>query len=251
MTGISDLAGKASEITGDLTGKAQDYMNSDSFKKILPYLISGGTGAVVGGALSGRRRKNSGEGRLRYLARILGNATMAGGLAAGGHYLLGKGIEKTKGSVDSDSPITGAEQDTGPLASTTKNILFSPATAAGAGALGLGLTDKLPGIGAGRKGQADALDALIKRMPNSQDASVLRTMKSPEISNLKVPGNLQHLRQRAGLPSGNGIKGLMSTLGRKGLLSTLGQTYPQRAGRGALGLAAAGIPALLGAYLTD
>ena len=47
------------------------------------------------------------------------------------------------------------------------------------------------------------------------------------------------------------VKGLLSMLTRKGPLSTFGQTTGRRVGRGAPGLAAAGIPALAGAFLSN
>ena len=70
-----------------LKGQASDFLQSDQFKTLAPYLISGGAGAVLGGLMTGRRRKRQGEGRLGHLGRVLRNALLAGGLAGGGHYL--------------------------------------------------------------------------------------------------------------------------------------------------------------------
>jgi len=256
----------------DLKDSASDFVGSDDFKKILPYLISGGASAAVGGLLSGRRRKKSGEGRLGYLGRILRNATIAGALGAGGHYLLGKGLDKTIGAIDAEQGLSGEGGDAGPLATTLKNIAFSPVTAAGAGGAALVATDKNGIIGAGRADRASKLSSLVKQLSErghkGLDADVLRSKTPAEIAQL-VPDELEATRRAAGLPSsklGNSfvgklpglgvekaekLKGFISAQGRTGLLSTFGQSHPRRAGRGAIGLAAAGIPALAGAFLTD
>lgn len=252
-----------------LQSQAGDYLESDDFKSIMPYLLSGGAGAVAGGLATGRRRARDGEDRGSYLARVLRNALVAGGLASGGHYLVNKGLDSTVGSLNDSNSISGHEGQEGPLATATKNIAFSPLTAAGAGATALMATHDNKRIGAGSTD--DALYSFAKKTPNSPEPQLLRAGSSAdEIANL---GGDERLRQRAGLPSSNmterqrqilrkipgvkddaaakKLKGMLSTATRRGPLSTFGQTPLRRTGRGALGLAAAGVPALLGAILTD
>jgi len=252
----------------DLKDQAGDFLGSEDFKKIMPYLLSGGAGAAVGGVMSGRRRKENGEGRVGYMGRILRNALMAGGLAGGSHYLLGKGLDKTLGSIDGQHVRTGKGEDSGPLASTVKNVSFSPLTAAAAGGAGLVMTHGNELIGAGNAGKASNLKALAKQL-KGMDVDVLKSKNVNEIADL-VPDHLEDTRRAAGLASskiGPGqeflksipgltpekaekLKGYLSTIGRKGM-STFGQSHTRRAGRGALGLAAAGVPALAGAFMTD
>ena len=110
----------------NLRDQAASYLNSDAFKSLVPYLMSGGVGAIAGGAMSGRRRADSGESRVGYLGRILRNALIAGGLAGGAHYLGAKGLEKTVGNMsDSSTVLSGTPNDEGPLSTTVKNVAFS------------------------------------------------------------------------------------------------------------------------------
>ena len=260
-----DLTGSIADKAGDLTGQATDYIQSDGFKDILPYLLSGGAGALAGGVMTGGRKED--EGRLGYLGRILRNAGLTAGLAGGGHYLLNRGLNDVKGNVanaDFDLPQEG------PLTTATKNIAFSPVTAGLAGAAGLAATHKRPLLGAGDK--STPLDVLAKEVGKSPAA--LRVSTAEQLGKMKKLRSADNarLRQLAGLPSDHiargsigellqsklglspdkarKIKGGLSSLTRKGPLSTLGQTWPSRAGRGALSLAAAGLPALLGSILT-
>lgn len=261
-----------------LKEQATNYLQSDDFKSIVPYLMSGGVGALAGGAMTGRRRKDSGEGRRGYLTRILRNALITGGLAGGAHALLNKGIDKTVGNLaDSPKALTGTPGDEGPLATATKNIAFSPLTAAGAGAGALALTHNNSIIGAGLAGKSDALAQFGKEV-GGKGKAWLSTATPDQIAaevNKLAPGaqgNAERLRRIAGLASsriepggkgiGNllekipglnapGVKGALSAGSRRGPLGTLGQTWPRRAGRGALGLTAASLPALLGALVTS
>jgi hypothetical protein len=261
-----------------LKEQATNYLQSDDFKSIVPYLMSGGVGALAGGAMTGRRRKDSGEGRLGYLARILRNALITGGLAGGAHALLDKGVEKTVGNLsDSSKALTGTPGDEGPMATATKNIAFSPLTAAGAGAGALALTHNNSTIGAGDT--SDAMKRFSKDLPGKHDSAWMRTSTPGEIASTlegiadpKKVETLERLRRAAGVPSshitpgGNGIgnllekipgidaanvKGALSSAARRGPLSTFGQSWPRRAGRGALALTAASLPALIGALVTS
>lgn len=243
-----------------LKDQAGDYLQSDDFKKLMPYLLSGGGAALAGGALTGRRKKEKGEGRMGYLGRILRNALITGGLGAGAHYLVNKGLDKTVGGIaDEANAAADAAPKSGPLETTVRNVAFSPLTAVGSGALGLGLTRGRKSIGAGdtEKSLKGFVSSLQKAYGKKNAPSIdwLRDATAKEIGDL---GNVdEHRRRLAGLPSDltrggerSKLKGLLSTAGRKGL-STFGQTHGRRAGRGAIGLAAAGIPLLLGATLTS
>lgn len=245
-----------------LKAQAGSFLESDELKSMLPYLISGSAAAAAGGLASGRRREEKGESRGGYLARVLRNAVIAGGLGAGGHYLVNKGLESTVGGLADEQAISGDADNEAPLATAVKNVAFSPLTAAGSGALALGMTHNKPIIGAGDT--SDFLDRFAKE--TGQKAKTLRTMTPEEIGQL---GGSERLRQLAGLPSDRmregtkfvekipgvkdpaAVKGSLSSLLRRGPLSTFGQSNPRRAGRGALALAAAGVPALLGALLTN
>tara|TARA_R110002110_G_scaffold49550_5_gene147131 strand:- start:5195 stop:5953 length:759 start_codon:yes stop_codon:yes gene_type:complete len=247
------------DTVSDLKDQAGDYLGSDDFKKLMPYLLSGGAAATVGGLLSGRRRKEKDEGRVGYLGRILRNALVAGGLASGSHYLINKGVESTIGSMDTDKMKTGGGEDTGPLATGVKNIAFSPLTAAGAGVAGLAITGRNSLLGDGRVDREKALKALAKRMPLAADqsAAILKN-RSAHYIGANVPAALDETRRAAGLASDklkgakgtSAWKGRLSHAGRRGL-STFGQTWPRRTVRGGVGLVAAGLPALLGAFLTN
>jgi hypothetical protein len=130
-----------------------------------------------------------------------------------------------------------------------KNIAFSPLTAVGTGAATLAATDGNSLLGADRAGQSRAARVLAGKLGTSVDE--LAEMPSKNVAKLGLNAEGNALRQRAGVASGDGIRGLLSSITRKGPLSTFGQTWPRRSVRGGIGLAAAGIPALLGAYLTS
>lgn len=256
-----------------LQDQARDYLQSEDFKKLVPYLLSGGVGALAGGALTGRRREAKGEGRLGYLGRILKNALITGGLAGGAHYLVGKGVDKTVGNLaDSSKALTGTPNDEGPMATTVKNVAFSPLTAAGAGAGALALTHNNAAIGAGDK--SDYLTRFSNEI-GGKDKSWLRTATPSEVAAevAKLAPEAQpvaeRLRRAAGVPSSSieagslgeligkipgadapKVKGALSSVARRGL-GTFGQNWPRRTGRAALALTAASMPALLGALVTS
>lgn len=238
------------QITDTISGlsdKAGEMVNSEDFKKILPYLLTGGAGAVVGGLMTDDRRRDKNESRLSHLGRVLTNALLVGGGAAGATALLSHGKEKLLGSADQMQHVLNKDNE-GPASSMIRSIAFSTPAAVGAGAAGLGLTSGMSGIlGSGSKERAAALAALAKKIGISEAEL---SLKSPsEIAALNLSGSSNRLRQAAGLGSGDGLRGVLSMVGRKGL-STFGQTWPKRTVRGAVGLTAAAIPALLGAALT-
>lgn len=274
-----------SDVVQNAKSRIRELAQSDELQAVLPYLLSGGAGALAGGLVT-RRPADEDESRAGYLGRILRNALLTGGLAAGGHYLIGKGLESTVGS---SAPVPDAPKapDKGPLETAVRNIAFSPFTAAGAGASALYATNKTPHIGSDPAGR----DAFLTRFrtedaPGAPSSKHLRhTATAKEVGDIeRAQGSAYNSRSRrmAGLPSdlmetrhdflrkipqsvldripgikdahGKGdvqaLKGLLSTALRKGPLSTFGQSFPRRAMRGTLGLTAAGIPALIGAFLT-
>lgn len=286
MTQIKDtlggLADKATQATsdavsnvGEFAGKAGDsisqFAGSDEMKKLLPYLLSGGVGAAAGGLLTSPRRAKKGEGRLSHLGRVLSNALMAGGLAAGSAALLRKGYENTLGSPEAKDAVAGAKPtEEGPLDSTMRGALFSPLTAAGAGATGLYLTNKAPSIGAGVPNRSDDLKNFISKLQKGGESinkSDLRHKSPMEIQAIidrisgvgsqtgvdkTVLAELSKLRRGAGVGAGHTpLSGFASKWTRKGPLSTFGQSWPRRAGRGALAIGAAAIPALVGSFITE
>lgn len=232
-----------------LKDQASSYLQSDDFKKILPYILSGGAGAAIGGAMTGRRRRSSGEGRMGHLRRILTNAIVGGGLAGGAHLLVNKGLESATGAAAGEPLLANEKKVNSPLESATKSIAFSPLTAVGAGATALAATDGNSLIGADRAGQSRAARVLAGKLGIGVDE--LGELPAKNVSKLNLSGDVDKLRQRAGVASGEGIKGLLSSITRKGPLSTLGQTWPRRSVRGGIGLAAASLPALLGAFVTS
>lgn len=240
----------------NIPGQLQELMQSEDFKKVLPYLLAGGAGAAAGGLLTSKRRERAGESRSSHLARVLGNALAAGGLAAGGTALVREGLAKTLGNVDATGPITGSTAaNEGPLASMTRGALFSPATAAGAGALGLGLTHSFPRIGA-NVGREDALKTVANALTGGDKAALEHL--SPEaiakaVKNKTIRGaNANALRRTAGLVAGETLsEKLLSALAHKSPLSTFGHNWAARGRRIPLALAAAAVPAAVGAFVTD
>lgn len=64
----------------------------------LPYLLSGGAGALAGGYLASRV-KNRGEGKLARLGRILATGALSGGATAGAHKLLNYSVEESANAL--------------------------------------------------------------------------------------------------------------------------------------------------------
>jgi hypothetical protein len=254
-----------------MTQTFKDAINGADMRKVLPYLLAGGVGATAGVvASSGQRTK---ESRKQHLARVLKNALLAGGLAAGGAYAVNKGIQKTVGSVDKANPVTGSKGNEGPLAAAVKGVAFSPLTAGAAGATALGLTHNAKGIlGAGDAQRQSALAEFASEVGDSE--TKLREVRTAnDIGNMTSAGGktlgadeLNKLRRAAGLASDviepgsvmarsgkdlSALKGAVSSFIRKGPLSTLGQTTGRRVTRTGLGLTAAAMPAIIGALTTS
>lgn len=246
--------GRSIADTASGAGKQlSDFMSSPEAKKLLPYLISGGAGAVAGGLATGKRRRSEGEGRLSHLGRVLSNAAITGGLAAGSHALINKGLERTVGSVDEKNALVGSEENRGPLSSAVHDAAFSPMTAGAAGVGALAATHGSGMLGAGHAGKKDALDALVKQVKGSSPATFRANSAASNKAALGGQPDLQRLADHAGLitEEGNTLKGVLQRITRRGPLSTFGRTPGRAIGRGALGLAAAAIPALAGALITN
>jgi hypothetical protein len=164
-----------------------------------------------------------------------------------------------------------------------KNIAFSPLTALGAGGTALYATHNMPGIGAGDTKSYLNRFAKEHGLQKGVDPT---TLSAEEVGNLERAagkGYNPRVRRMAGLSSdvvGPGqeflnnipkkyrdmtpglrgiqdndeqirkLKGFLSTASRKHLASTFGQSGMRGIGRGTLGAVAAGVPALIGAFLT-
>lgn len=284
---FSSLSGQAGDMAGAAGDKLNQLAGSEEMKKLMPYLVSGGIGAGAGALLTGQRRKKKGESRTSHLGRVLGNALIAGGLTAGSHALLNKGVESTTGHGVKDS-IPSTTPDEGPLATNLRTAAFSPLTAGAAGVGGLLATSKLGLLGNGHaqvkldrdnfitkmKGHGHdinesditskptkELQALIEAQGTKLEETITGYNKHGEPIMKKIPqlydkspdmlAELERLRQRGGIAGGKGkLHQIISNITRRGPLSTFGQTTPRRIGRGALGLTAAAVPSILGALLT-
>lgn len=281
---IKEAASLLEQAKGALSagaGKAQELAGNPDVQKLLPYLLAGGAGAVGGAALSGRRRQRSGETRGQYLTRILRNAVVAGGLVGGGSYLAGEGFKNTLGSVDLERPMTGGKDDLNPIGSTGKEIAFSPAAAALAGAGALGATANRPLIGA-NPGLADAESKLLAglkklhggALPQGADskAALEFTAKTDNAALQKLLGDattpegraLRMEAKKLGLNVHDASKtinipGINKAIAPKHLAhevaapfsKIMGRTAGRRIGRAGVGAAGALIPAIIGSILTS
>jgi hypothetical protein len=197
----------------------KDTLQSDQFKKILPYLLLGGAGAAGGAYMTGARRRNrrNPESRLGYLGRVLKNSLIAGGLTAGVAGLARYGMDKLDKQTTSDGKqLAGMDN---PTDQALRSALFSPVTALGAGTAGLLATHKIPAIGAntaardkmresfakvleyGSKGKDGRVDpnvtALLKASP------VELSQKLQQLGITKVDGlDIETARRVAGLTLG-------------------------------------------------
>lgn len=252
----------------DLTASAQEFLGSDDFKKLLPYLLSGGAGAAGAAWLTGRRKKKQGEGRLGYLGRILGNAAMGGGLAAGGHYLLNKGLEKTVGGEGGLLEDLSSGPQEGPLEAGVRETLTNPATAALAGLGGLSLTSKWKGLGVPEEPKAHATAQLRKIL--GLDKSFMGSRNPRQMGDIigtlpkELQGEANRLRRMAGIASEGPRpanpsrwanlrrtgRGAASVLMRNGVAPLIGNNSLTRVKRLTVGGVSAGLPALLAALTT-
>lgn len=251
--------------------QAKSMAGSVDVQKLMPYLLAGGAGAVGGAALSGRRKARAGETRGQYLTRILRNAVTAGALTGVGSYAAGEGFKKTVGKVDLENPITGTEGDQGPAAAAARKALFGVPAAVIFGGLGLGATVGRPGIGSGvnDKALADAGSKLTEGLKAKFKGGLPVGMADPGMDDLKAL-QAQARRDPSALAAAIGkdpdllheAKRLGINLHPKGLARNIhtaahypsllmGRTPLRRAGRGALALGAALLPAIAGSLITD
>lgn len=136
---------------------------TDTLKNTSPALLAGIIGATAGGGLTLASKRPRRETRSAYIARILKNALMTGGLAAGGAALLDKGMRSTVGSTNVAAPLAGDKGNEGPLPPLVKNLLYSPmASMVGAGGSVYGLSG-LRGMGAAQNKASDAFHSQLKR----------------------------------------------------------------------------------------
>jgi hypothetical protein len=129
----------------DAGSKIGDVLQSEDVKKILPWLLAGGAGAIAGGAMTGARKRKGRpdeEGRLKYLARVLGNAALAGGLVVGGGKALQYGANRL---ADAAPAPEGKEPLKSPLSSTLGGIASNPLVALPAGMAGLAASNRTLG----------------------------------------------------------------------------------------------------------
>lgn len=241
------------------TEKLSELANSEELKKALPYLLAGGIGAGAGAIATGSRNVDKDETRLQHLGRVLRNALITGGLAAGGTALVNQGIKHTAGAVDKENFSTGSPGNEGPLSTGLKGALFSPVSAGLAGATGLALTHNFSNVGAGTGDMANKAKLLAQRLGMSEADFAPKTSKQIDDLIRTAAGNdsatlkeLMRLRRAAGIAGGdNALKRIVSLVSRRGPMSTFGQTAGRRFGRASLGGFAAAVPALVGAALTS
>ena len=70
-----------------------DGGTADTLKTLLPYLLAGGGGALVGGGLTAMAPDRDGESRLHRRYRILRNAALLAAAGVGGTRLLQSGVQ--------------------------------------------------------------------------------------------------------------------------------------------------------------
>lgn len=179
---IDNVTQGAKSLVDKTSGDVREFIESGEAKKLLPYLVTGGVGATAGAVMTGRRRAKR-ESRLGYLGRILRNAALTGGLAAGGHALLDKGISSTLGGmtgVGKDGKPLPPE-DT-PLESTLRRVAFSPLTAATSGAAALAATHRKGVWGLGDPGKN--IKAFRDMTGTGRSADVLHGLPAAQIQDI-------------------------------------------------------------------
>jgi hypothetical protein len=72
---------------------------------ILPYLLAGGAGALVGGAATAIQPRGKDESRLRRLYRVLRNATLLGGVVGGGSALIGNAVKTVDTALPAEDKV--------------------------------------------------------------------------------------------------------------------------------------------------
>ena len=140
----------------------KSFAQSDQFKKILPYLLTGGAAAGAGALMT--RKKKRGGGRFSHLTRVLGNALLAGGAAAGATGLARYGLDKLQSPATAAAPAINKPSD-----NALRDTMFGWPAAIASGAAGLTLTHKLPVIGADTKGRDSALEAIRRALVDGNE----------------------------------------------------------------------------------
>jgi hypothetical protein len=80
----------------------RDILNGPN---ILPYLLAGGAGALVGGAATAIQPRGKDESRLRRLYRVLRNATLLGGAVGGGSALIGNAAKTVDTALPAEDKV--------------------------------------------------------------------------------------------------------------------------------------------------
>lgn len=99
-----------------MTDKLQDILASVQDSGALPYLLSGGAGALAGGYVASKTKKDPDESRLGRLGRILGTATAVGAGTAGAHKLFNLGLDQFNTALPEGDVSPEEKATTGPLA---------------------------------------------------------------------------------------------------------------------------------------
>lgn len=185
--------------------------NQIDLNALLPYLISGGGGALAGALATGRRKERSGESRLGYLGRILKNSLLAGGVAGGSHYLLNKGVENLTSSGESAAydlqKKLGLDPEASAAKSWTKEFLEGKSgVMLGAGLYGA--SNFLPQrfIGSGSADRAAARNSIATKLGIKAEDLDRRGVKTIQ-SAIDAYNDTQ--------PSGNNLKAITTEDGRR------------------------------------
>ena len=279
---INSILGKAGESLTGAKDSIGDFVQSEDFKKIMPYLVSGGGGALMGALMTGGRREQKGEGRLGHLGRVLGNALLAGGTAAGAHKLINYGIDQTTGGAEA---VQDSSTRSSPVENVISNTAFSPVTAGlfGGGALLATKNRDLLGSGMGKQTQVDGYNALWRQLKEQMGSEKMPLKDGSTIGSAEELSKLNRTQLNELLDSKKGGRGSGSALSAKDYLSSIegnkglhatardhgiasgswkstpkaqlnrifGKTVGKRSVRGGVGLAAALLPALAGSFMTS
>lgn len=124
--------------------------------KILPYILAGGAGALVGGGLTAMGRRRANESRWQRRLRVLRNALLLGGAGAGAAGLIQRGVRDT---ITEPLP----KDDVDPLRKSVHDLAAGPA---GVGAAAAGGTYGLAKVRAGERHRAAT--SLLDNVPDNR-----------------------------------------------------------------------------------
>lgn len=98
-----------------LPPEIQGMLDQVKDSSALPYLLSGGAGALAGGTLAAMNKPRRGESKLGRLGRILGTAALTGGATAGAHKLFSMGGNTLSNALPADDVSPEQNAITGPV----------------------------------------------------------------------------------------------------------------------------------------